>query len=106
MNLNVRTQRSIPSRLNAVALTKYTGVCVVRKKLRIAGIPVKGLVLTDSRGPDGPADRAPGVPGCDRNTRARATMIKTRTPRIHHRAVTFGTVHPRPGTRIRLDVVE
>src|SRR5438477_12855138 len=53
MNLNVRTQRSIPSRLNAVALTKYTGACVVRKKLRIAGIPVRGFVWTTRLGPDG-----------------------------------------------------
>ena len=36
--------------MNAVALTKYTGVVLVRKKFRIDGMPVRGLVMINSPG--------------------------------------------------------
>src|SRR6185436_4446406 len=88
MNLKVRTHRSIPSRLNAVALTKYTGVWVVRKKLRIAGIPVRGLVLTTRCGPDGADGR--------RRVRAARRGVNQRTTR------TGRNVHPRPSPVISL----
>ena len=40
MYSNPRTQRSIPSRLNAVGPTKKIGCALVRKKVRISGIPL------------------------------------------------------------------
>src|SRR5438132_13634843 len=83
MNLNVRTQRSIPSRLNAVALTKYTGACVVRKKLRIAGIPVRGFVWTTRLGPDGAIVWGPGARSSSRWISQRATPARAATPTTH-----------------------
>ena len=51
----VRTHRSMPSRLNAVGDTKYTGISLVRKNLRISETPRSGAcdVFT-----------SPDSPGC------------------------------------------
>src|SRR2546425_10121378 len=89
MNLNVRTQRSIPSRLNAVALTKYTGVCVVRKKLRIAGIPVRGFVWTTRLGADEGGDGRPGVRASSLGINQRAAPARAATPTTHQSPATL-----------------
>src|SRR5262249_21384307 len=86
MNRNVRTQRSITSRLNGVALTKYTGVWDVRKKFRIAGMPSSGRVVTTRSGAARTVAGAPGMRA--RTTIARATAISTISPTIHQNAVT------------------
>src|SRR5437867_1196587 len=104
MNLKVRTQRSIPSRLNAVALTKYTGVCVVRKKLRIAGTPVRGFVWTTKPGADGAVVGCPGGRGSRRWISQRATPARAATPTTHQSPSTLtGAFRGSTGRLGRLD---
>src|SRR5436190_17907228 len=83
------------------------GVCDVRKKLRIAGIPARGFVLTTRSGPDAgpptppavaPAEAPAVAPGIRvLTTTVRASTISARTPTIHQNAIMTGspgrTVH-------------
>src|SRR5205823_13320466 len=89
MNLNVRPDRSIPSRLNAVALTKYTGVGVVRKKLRIAGIALRGFVLTTRVGAFGAVVGCPRGSACSRWMSQRGAPARAATPTTHQSPVTL-----------------
>src|ERR671922_2788120 len=98
MNRNSRTQRSMPSRLNAVGETKWIGVRLVRKKPRMSATPCRGSdieYLLDVLG--GREDGAVGASGArDLKRERKAFVAEPHRDRARRKAREIGVIEERP----------